>query len=261
MFLKSISVIIPNHNKAQYLSECIESVLGQSYPISEIIIVDDCSTDNSKEIIKFYSEKDSKVKYIFLSNNVGVSKARNIGYFRSTGEFITFLDADDIYWNVKKIENEMNIIEKHKDKNVIAYSMIKFIDADGNSVAEYSNVKYPSNNNFMAWLKGNNRIGLARDYCLKREVFESEGLYDEDMSFYEDLDLLLKLSLNNIFVCTEDYGTGYRQLNNGLSRRSSYEHKKIQEEIRKKYIKYLPWYKETYIVIYWKLLLVHRLLK
>ena len=89
-----ISVIIPVYNAENYLHQCIDSVLNQSYQNIELVLVDDESTDNSVSICKEYQEKDSRVKYLRVPNG-GVSYARNIGINHATGAYLAFLDCDD----------------------------------------------------------------------------------------------------------------------------------------------------------------------
>lgn len=110
-FLQSnlISVIIPVYNAETTISECIESVLCQTYNNFEIILVDDGSTDGSGNICKEYSEKDSRIRYIRKENG-GVSSARNLGIDEAKGEYITFVDSDD--WIEKDALEEMEIIIK-----------------------------------------------------------------------------------------------------------------------------------------------------
>lgn len=109
-----VSVIIPTYNCAKYLPQAIESVLNQTYKDYEIIIVDDGSTDNTKEIISVYQ---SKIKYIY-QDNAGVSKARNTGIQNSTGMYIAFLDADD-RWLPFKLELQIKCFEKLPNVDLI----------------------------------------------------------------------------------------------------------------------------------------------
>lgn len=89
-----ISIIIPIYNAEQYLPQCIDSILSQTYKLWECILIDDGSTDNSHSICNIYSARDSRIKVV-QKKNEGVSIARNWGIERATGEFITFIDADD----------------------------------------------------------------------------------------------------------------------------------------------------------------------
>lgn len=89
-----ISIIIPVYNVEKYVTECIKSILGQSYTNFEVILVDDGSTDSSGEICDSFSYNDSRIR-VFHSENGGVSKARNIGLKAAIGEWVLFIDADD----------------------------------------------------------------------------------------------------------------------------------------------------------------------
>lgn len=123
---KKVSVIIPVYNKEKYIYKCIDSVINQSYKNLEIIIIDDCSSDNSLNIICNFMDK--RIKVIKLENNMGVSYSRNIGIKNSSGDYICFLDADD-YWNRSKIEKQIRFINK-KNCSFI-YSDYAFVDCYG----------------------------------------------------------------------------------------------------------------------------------
>ena len=107
-----VSIITPSHNASKFISECINSVLLQTYKDWEMIIVDDLSDDNSVEIIKSFSEKDSRIKLIELDKNGGPAKARNRAIKESKGDFIAFLDADDL-WREDKLEKQLNFMKRY----------------------------------------------------------------------------------------------------------------------------------------------------
>lgn len=90
-----VSVIIPVYNRMDYLGECLDSVLAQTYENLEIILIDDGSTDGSVELCKQYAEKDSRI-VVIAANHGGVSKARNLGLDAAKGEFVLFVDSDDV---------------------------------------------------------------------------------------------------------------------------------------------------------------------
>lgn len=92
--MTKVSVIVPVYNAEKYLNDCIESLVGQSYHNIEIVLVNDGSTDNSKDIIDYWEEKDSRIVCINQENQ-GVTLARKNGVNESTGEWVTFVDADD----------------------------------------------------------------------------------------------------------------------------------------------------------------------
>lgn len=109
-----ISIIIPVYNSEQYLSECIDSVLGQTYTSIELILVDDGSTDTSGALCDHYAKKDARIRVVHNSN-AGVSAARNIGLDMAVGEYITFIDSDDIVEENYVFALYSNIKENHSD--------------------------------------------------------------------------------------------------------------------------------------------------
>lgn len=115
-----VSIIIPVYNVEKYLAECIESVLQQTYTNWEMLLIDDGSTDHSSEICEEYAKKDVRIKVIHQENG-GQSKARNTGLDAATGEYIMFLDSDDIY-DEKAVEVlQKEISEKNADYIVANY--------------------------------------------------------------------------------------------------------------------------------------------
>ena len=106
-----VSIITPTYNSEKFISETIQSVLNQTYQNWEMIIVDDCSTDNTKALTEEWSKKDSRIKSIALATNSGPAKARNAGIELATGDYMTFLDADDI-WFTDFIENSIKTINQ-----------------------------------------------------------------------------------------------------------------------------------------------------
>lgn len=106
-----VSVIIPVYNIENYIENCLNSVVNQTYKNLEIICVDDGSNDKSAEKIKAIAEKDSRVKY-FYQKNAGVSAARNLGLQKVTGEYVMFVDGDD-YLHFQAVELLLNEIEKY----------------------------------------------------------------------------------------------------------------------------------------------------
>lgn len=107
-----VSIITPLYNSEKFIEETIESVLKQTYDNWEMIIVDDCSADLGPNIVKKYSEKDSRIKYVKMDKNSGAALCRNKAIELSEGEFIAFLDSDDL-WLEKKLEEQIKFMKKN----------------------------------------------------------------------------------------------------------------------------------------------------
>lgn len=124
-----VSIITPCHNAEAYLSHTIESVINQTYSNWEMLIVDDCSTDNSAEIIKQYSLNNPRIRYLKTEKPSGSpALPRNIGIDNSKGEYIAFLDSDDI-WLPDKLEKQVNFMEQNSYS--LSYSYYEKMDWNG----------------------------------------------------------------------------------------------------------------------------------
>jgi glycosyltransferase involved in cell wall biosynthesis len=120
-----ISVIIPVYNQAEYLSEAIDSVLGQSLPAHEILVVDDGSTDRPEEGIAKY---DKKVR-LLRQENQGAGVARNLGIRNASGEYLAFLDADDL-WSLDKLRNQMDLFRGEPAPDLVFGMLRQFLSSD-----------------------------------------------------------------------------------------------------------------------------------
>ena len=117
-----VSVIIPIHNSEEYLAECIESVLKQSYENFELILVNDGSTDNSYLICKQFEKKDKRIRLLDSKHpHSGAGPTRNVGLDKATGNYIAFIDADDIV-STKYLETLINIPESGTDLATVSYA-------------------------------------------------------------------------------------------------------------------------------------------
>ena len=126
----SISIVMPLYNAKKYIKTAMKSVLNQTFTDWELIVVDDCSTDNPDEIIYEFLQKDSRIKFIKLKKNFGPAVARNVGIDIAEGKYLAFLDADDI-WKRNKLERQINFMTQ----NNISFSFTgyEFADENGNS--------------------------------------------------------------------------------------------------------------------------------
>jgi len=248
----SLAVIIPNYNNGKYLEQAINSILSQSRLPQEIIIVDDCSTDDSREVILQLAKQSDVIKPIFLEKNGGVSNARNTGLAAAVSEYVTFLDADDFYYNEKKLENEMSLVEayRRKSKDIMAFSVTVAVDSEGELIRSRYNLhwkkhQFPTGKVFIRMVSRTKNTRSIRCYCIKREVLQNIGGYSFYKNFYEDLDLLMKIAEAGIeYHCTFDSGTAYRTGVGGLSSRTHEEHVTTQKEIQRHYYNKLRWYEK-----------------
>ena len=107
-----VSVIMPTYNCGKFIEETIKSVANQTYKNWELIIVDDCSKDNTEEIVNRYIERDSRIKYHRLETNQGAAVARTKAMKMARGSYMAFLDSDDL-WKNDKLEKQINFMEEN----------------------------------------------------------------------------------------------------------------------------------------------------
>ncbi|EPZ9215620.1 glycosyltransferase family 2 protein [Clostridium perfringens] len=122
-----VSIIMPSYNTAKYISETIESVQSQTYPFWELIIVDDCSTDNTDEVVKPYL-LDDRIRYLKNDSNSGAAISRNRALREARGRWVAFLDSDDL-WKAEKLEKQIRFM---KDNNY-HFSYTNYEEIDENS--------------------------------------------------------------------------------------------------------------------------------
>lgn len=125
--MKTIGVIVPNYNSGIYIKKCLDSLLEQEYKVNEIIVVDDCSTDESKKIVKEYTKKNDKIILLENGKNMGVSYSRNRGIENAKSEYIMFCDSDDWY-EKQATKRMMEKVEKDSADFVLAGYYITYKD-------------------------------------------------------------------------------------------------------------------------------------
>jgi len=126
-----VSVVMPSYNHEKFISEAIESVLGQDFDDLELIIVDDASTDASKQIIQKYEKQDARVRVILHETNCGISKTMNDGFAIAQGKFLAGTASDDV-WMKDKLSKQLAVLES--DENLIVYSEAEVINESGQPV-------------------------------------------------------------------------------------------------------------------------------
>jgi glycosyltransferase involved in cell wall biosynthesis len=190
--MTKISVIIPTYNMASYLPEAIESVLAQTYKDLEIIVIDDGSTDNTKEVVVPYL---NRIQFLELANG-GPSKARNCAIRRSSGEYVAFLDADDT-WYPDKLERQMAIFSYRPNHNLVYSDALITSTNDSQEDRLWFSYKRRVKSGWVfSYLLNENFITLS-SVIVKRDCLERAGLFDEDLKCWEGYDLWLRIAFEN----------------------------------------------------------------
>jgi glycosyltransferase involved in cell wall biosynthesis len=200
-----VSIILTTYNYGHFIQETLESVKNQVYTDWECIIIDSGSIDNTEEIIKSFVNEDQRFKY-FQKENKGVSGARNAGIKISSGEFIQFLDGDDILQK-NKIASQVNAFEKIPEADII-YSNVAFFD-DENKSNLRSSLKGDKPHDWLPKLSGkkDHILNYLKRYnfmiihspLLRRSVIERSGMFDENIHALEDWDFWLRCAFSEVY--------------------------------------------------------------
>lgn len=207
-----ISVIVPAFNAASTLRESVESAVEGSYENIEIIIVDDGSNDGTSEIADELSVRYARVSS-HKRQNGGVSAALNSGLALANGQYVSRLDADDL-WHPTKLDRQLEAARKDPEA-VLIYTWVRYIDADGRVVRDGPRQRFPARSlcrGIYESLVGGNSSALIR-----RKAIQDLGGYDETLSSWEDLLLQLRLSEKHSIAHVPEFLVGYRVRPGSLS--------------------------------------------
>ncbi len=226
-----VSVIVPVYNVCDYLKNCLESIIKQTYNDLEIIIIDDGSTDTSGEICDEYQKKDKRIQVIHTDNR-GLSIARNTGIEISQGKYICFVDSDDFiskYYVEEmlkvaiKTDSDIVICEwnKYRQNSYVCDEVHEISDDD----IEYLSEKYLYDQEFI--INKTMKLSYAWNKMIKREVISDirfpEGRYYEDAAVYY---MLLDKSSRTAMISSKLY---YYRVDNNSITRSKYSEKKCKD--------------------------------
>lgn len=187
-----VSAVIPAYNAERWISQTIESVLGQTYPNIEVLVVDDGSTDGTADIIDSYADQVRT----FHKANGGTASARNMGIRESRGEYVAFLDSDD-FWRPDKVAQQVQLLQESPSRKW-SYTDTEIIDVDPDSVVYRlsERTSYPEGK-ILRWLfQGNWVYFTASSVMIHQSIFSDVGLFDEspDRRISEDWDFWLQVA-------------------------------------------------------------------
>ena len=205
-----VSIITPTFNRAEFIEQAVKSVLGQTYPNFELLIVDDGSTDDTRKRLDNVLE-DPRVLY-FYQPNQGQSVARNLALSHAKGELICFLDSDN-YWPENKLENQIALLSDNPDVDVV-YGDAVTIDEHGREVSRKNTKRY----------SGHIARHMIRDNCVsmntamaRRSCFDQLGALSGTRRVADDYDLWLRFSARFRFLYMPEFLAYYRVMEDQIS--------------------------------------------
>ncbi|WP_263357920.1 glycosyltransferase family 2 protein [Acidicapsa ligni] len=222
-----VSVIIPTYNRATYIRECIDSVLNQTHPRLEVIVVDDGSTDDTATVLREYG---NRIRFL-TQKNAGPAIARNRGIALATGDIIAFLDSDD-QWLPTKLERQVQSLEAAGPEVTCSLCNCTVLYANGNKTSTFTLADTMPSCATGIWLNPvevllNRFVMFNQAVAIRREVLERVGYFDESLRFGEDYELPFRLALEGPWTIIQDELVIYHEASPG-----SWAKTALREEIR-----------------------------
>ncbi|MCE7985818.1 MAG: glycosyltransferase [Caldilinea sp. CFX5] len=202
-----VTIVMPAYNGATYLQQAIDSVLAQTYPVWELIVVDDGSTDNTAAIVTTY--RDSRIRYTYQKNR-GQAAALNQGLGLAQGEYITTLDTDD-WFTPNSLLDRVNFLNTHADVGVV-YGDGYYCDATGKLIRRFSQYRIGNiSGDVYPLLIATPFFGTGGNVMVRWTVFENYQLrYDESIVWCQDYDLYIRMAEKVTFGVIDTATIWYR---------------------------------------------------
>jgi glycosyltransferase involved in cell wall biosynthesis len=207
-----VSVIIPAYNAEKFIVRTLESVLSQTYKNIEVLVINDGSTDRTVEIVESFAQKESRMR-ILHQPNLGPSAARNCGIQSSKGEFIAFIDADDI-WHKEKIQAQVECFQRSGRSVGLVYSWSMIIDESGSPL---TGIAHQYSGNILAELIHSNFVGNGSSAMIRRSCLKEIGNFNVDLRGPEDWDMYLRVAERYEFQVVPKYHIGYTRVLSSIS--------------------------------------------
>jgi len=204
--MAKVSILMNAYNSEIYLKEAIDSIYAQTYSDWEIIFIDNCSTDRTKEIAKSY---DERLKYYKTDYNTPLGEARNWGLQYCNSEYLAFLDTDDI-WLKDKLQIQIDELEKNQEAK-LCYGGVVTIDKDGKEIDKM----LPIAKSGMVFAQQLIRYEVNMQSVVIRNDIDIS--FNSEMKFSPDFDLFLKIMSNYPTIVISDYLAKYRKLQDSLT--------------------------------------------
>lgn len=204
-----VSIIVPCYNYAHYLGETLQNIFSQQYQQWECLIIDDGSTDNTASVAAGFVNKDARFRYFYQSNQ-GLSAARNHGIRQSSGQFIQFLDSDDLI-HAKKILLQVALLQQKAEADLVYGNSVFFFNDDLNQ--QYTNRERKETakgtSHFPLRITGQGKVITRQlmvdnimevsNALVRKTLIDKTGFFDETMKSYEDWQYWIRCSFNNAF--------------------------------------------------------------
>jgi glycosyltransferase involved in cell wall biosynthesis len=209
MHAPTVSVVIPTYNYAHFVTEAVDSVLGQTCPADEVIVVDDGSTDDTRERLRAYGDR---IRYVYQPNQ-GLSAARNTGICAARGEWVALLDSDDT-WHPRKQERQAEALRRHPDVSLLATGETSDVSSGWPELGAGPPEVRPVT---LEELAVRSRFGSS-GVLVRKTCFDAVGLFDTTLRSAEDRDMWIRIASRFPVACLKEPLWWYRPHGDSMSR-------------------------------------------
>lgn len=233
----TLSIVMPTHNRAGYISIAIESVLQQTYQDWELLIVDDGSTDDTKSVVEPFLKRDARIRYIHQDQNKGIAFTRNNGVAQARGRYIAMLDSDDAWASPDKLARQIAVLNADPELGIIG-TWLEIIDEKG--VHTGQQLSYAQDDAGIRSKEIYKNAFAQSSVIFRKEAFEKAGGYDGRFVVTDDHDLWLKIGRSYRFATLPSYDLLYRKHSGNITRtrRITAAHEEL--EILRRHRAYYP---------------------
>lgn len=238
-----VSIIMPTFNRAKYLEDSISKILLQTYKNIELIIIDDCSVDETQIVLSNLKIIDSRIKIIQTGKNIGLIKSLNLALGLAKGKYIARADDDDAWINKNKLKEQINFLEENTEYVIIGTGTI-VINEKKEEIFRY---RQPNSDKSIRakMLFGNPFIHST--VVFRKSILEKTGLYDENLSDAEDWDLWMRMGMYGKLYNFPTYDTYRFYGERGLSIKNRKNISKTRLQLIKKYKNKYPHFIPSYL--------------
>ena len=237
--MPKISILIATRDRAHLIGRAIESVLKQTFTDWEIIVADDASTDNTREIIDKLAMTNSKIKYLNSNTNVGIARISNKALREAKGEYIAILDDDDYWSDSDKLKKQVEFLEKNQEYIGVGGGVI-VVDKNNKELFRY--LKPETDDQIRKKMLFDNPMANSAT-LFRRSVAEKVGLYDESLRYSADRDFWLKIGLIGKLYNFPEYFTYYLMAGQNTSIVKMRDHLNSSLRAMRRYKNQYPYYR------------------
>ncbi len=222
-----VSIIIPTYNRAHLIGETLDSVLAQTYPNWECIVIDDGSNDNTDAILASYIKKDSRFQYHQRPSDLikGASACRNIGFEKSQGDYVQYLDSDDLISD-NKIYEQIVLLTESPDYSISTCKWGRFSEINEDNLV-FENLEsyatFDSVYSFLTALANSKGYFPIHSYLIKRKLIEKTGVWNDYLSLNDDGEFMMRLIVNVEKVFFSSEACVYYRFGDGFNVSSFYQ--------------------------------------